>query len=139
MQEKEVVTDLFGIRLEETALRHLKTAATWAIISAVCGFIVMLVTLISLIASLKYIFLLGISGYVVGILIGILAYLVISFLINFFLLKFGLNTNKAVATTDTEKISAGWLGMRNYLRTLGVVLAVIIFIIVVLAFLVAAR
>lgn len=114
--------NLFNISIEGAARDFLTTAATWARIVAIVGFISAGLSVLDAVVGKS-----GESGAtIVGSTIGALIGAAISVAINIFLYRFATNTLASVSNMSQVQFNEGINNLRTYFKILGIIMIIVL-------------
>ena len=134
MEREEQPDSLFKVGLDENSRPNMRTAAIWAMVTGIAGFISLLFICISSIDTLttlsRYSMYSRTNLYFTIFLIVMILFTVISFLINFYLVRFGSMTRQGIDREEGEVVDEGLKQLNSYIKILGICLIIFIVLIV---------
>lgn len=139
MEEQQIppsspLDNFFSVAFDENTRRHIRTAAQWARIVALCAFIGYAISLVVVFfgrvsETVEY------GGYTTrssraGSIIGALIATVIGVIINFFLYRFADSTVKGMDAMDSIRSNDGFNNLRIYFKIYGIIIIIVLSFIV---------
>jgi len=114
--------NLFDLSIDTTARDYLKTAATWARIIAIIGFIGIAIMLIDIfIGSARG----GAMVVASSVLMGSI-FIIIALVLNIFLLRFANNTLAGLSGMSQVQFNEGVHNLSTYLKALGIIIIIVL-------------
>jgi len=132
MEEQQIpasspLDNFFTVAFDENTRRHIRTAAQWARIVALCSFISYAISLVVVFFGRRETVEFG--GYTTtssraGSAIGALITTVIGVIINYFLYRFADSTVKGMDAQDSIKSNDGFNNLRIYFKVYGILIII---------------
>jgi len=124
--------NFFNIVFDETTRTHIRSAANWARIIALCAFIGYGISLVVALFAPSYRYAAGMEGERVETfartsnLLGVMISIIIGGLINYYLYRFARATIKGMDSMDGIKTTEGFNSLRIYFKIYGVLLIILL-------------
>jgi hypothetical protein len=112
MEEQNKIDSIFGFAFSSKLKEDMRTAAIWAKIVAVIGFIA---------AALTFV-----SNIVAGNIISALLSTAVNVLVNFYLINFANNAKNAVENIDQNDLENGLNNLRLYFKVYGIIVIILL-------------
>jgi hypothetical protein len=117
--------NFFNIAFDDAVRAQVRSAAGWARICALCGFIGAGVAFVVAIFSASGEG--GGNGFTrIGTILGVLISTAITVFINYWLYRFAISTTKGMDAMDSVKTNDGLNSLRTYFRILGIILIIVL-------------
>jgi Family of unknown function (DUF5362) len=120
--------NLFHLNIEGAAREFLDTAATWARIIAIVGFISAGLSLVAAFVSKSS----SNSAAMVGGIFGALISAAITVAINLFLYRFATHTKSSLSSMNQGEFNEGIINLKTYFKILGIIMIIALALIVLL-------
>lgn len=118
--------NIFDLKIDDTARGYLRTAATWAKIIAIAGFVSAGLTILELIIQGAGT---GTYEFIAGFLL-MLLFMSIGVVVNIFLYRFASNTLKGLNTISQVQFNEGVNNLRIYYKLIGIIFIICISLII---------
>lgn len=134
LYQRDTLSDL---SIDNTARQYLLTAATWARIIAVIGFIGAAISLLQAVIGGSEVARASSMAYTGGVLVSML-FVAVVVVINIFLLKFANNTLKGLDDVNQLRFNEGVNNLRTYFKIVGILLIIVVSLVVLFVLLFVA-
>lgn len=124
--------NFFSIAFDETTRTHIRSAANWAKIIALCAFTGYGLSLVAALFAPSYRYAVGSEGLHIenlartSNLFGVMITIIIGGFINFYLYRFATATVKGMDAMDGVKTAEGFNSLRIYFKIYGVLLIIVL-------------